>query len=107
MAGNQSAPGMLLVTNSKKENDIGVAHGFPSEELNSHEMYVSGSLTDLLQPTNNSLTVHIDGEMFSTGLEMLQEQDDAPKMDLSSVMDAFFDFFLRTEVPKIDPTVSS
>ena len=105
-SGDKSVPGMLLIMNSQKETDVGVANGFPTDELNSHEMYASNTVTDFLQPTDNQLTVHIDAEMISSGLEMLQGsggENNGP--DIHFIISTLIDYFMENELYKYDKTV--
>jgi ABC-type antimicrobial peptide transport system permease subunit len=101
--GDKSAPAILLITDSKKETDIGVAYGFPTEELNSNEMYVSDSITDQLQPTDEHLSVYLDAEMASSGFDMLQgmQGKEESKIDFRKIIESVMGLYLEYNDPNV------
>lgn len=89
---------MLLVINSKKETDIGVAYGFPTETLHNDEMYVSDSITNYLMPTDNKLTVKIEASMVSSGMSMVSDVNMDDKLNahlIANVIDYAFSSGLK------------
>lgn len=97
-----------MITDSKKETDLGVAYGFPTDELSSSEMYVSDTITDLLQPTDGHLSVYVDAEMVSSGLDMLQmdSSKDKSKLDIRNVLESAIGMYLQYNDPEIPDNVS-
>ena len=104
---DQSSPAILLIIDTKKEVDIGVAQGFPSEELSSNEMYVSQSITNLFQSGKERLDISITGQSFQSMYELSQSSNnksDATK--LNNMIDNFIDIIFEEEI-KSNPLVDN
>jgi ABC-type antimicrobial peptide transport system permease subunit len=81
-----------------------VAYGFPTDTLNYNEMYVSDSITDLLQPQNGELQIHIDASMISSGLELVKSFNEQNKEDIKTneVIGELIDWYLESDLDTDD-----
>ena len=99
---NQSSPAILMIIDTKKEVDIGVAHGFPSDELGPTDMFVSESITNLFQSGKESLDLLFTGQYLKSIFELSQqsEKNKFDKTKLTEMIDTFIDLLFENELPQ-------